>query len=128
MKRALTFAALPALGLALPGYKDLNLIKERQNLGGLGQLGNVVNDLKGTLGSVSGALDLDNKRPEPGFEYVEPLETDSRGPCPGLNLLANYGYLPHDGHVNVGQVLEAVSRGFNMGMYKLLTRPRLSPY
>lgn len=99
MKVALIFAALPALGLALPGYKDLNLIQERQSLG---QLGNVINDLKGTVGSIAGALDLDNRRPEPEYEFVEPLPTDSRGPCPGLSLLANYGYLPRDGRVNVG--------------------------
>jgi hypothetical protein len=28
--------------------------------------------------------------------------------------LANYGYLPRNGHVNFGQVVEAVARGFNM--------------
>ncbi|KAI0449460.1 putative chloroperoxidase [Xylaria acuta] len=29
--------------------------------------------------------------------YVKPKSTDSRGPCPMLNTLANHGYLPHDG-------------------------------
>ncbi|GAP91331.1 putative chloroperoxidase [Rosellinia necatrix] len=29
--------------------------------------------------------------------YVKPKSTDSRGPCPLLNTLANHGYLPHDG-------------------------------
>lgn len=32
-----------------------------------------------------------------------------------LNLLANHGYLPRDGHVNFGDVVEATARGFNMG-------------
>ncbi|CAF3976307.1 unnamed protein product [Adineta steineri] len=58
-------------------------------------------------------------RPEPGFYYQEPNFTanppDQRGPCPGLNLLANYGYLPRNGIVTLTQVLEATSRGFNMG-------------
>lgn len=27
---------------------------------------------------------------------------DQRGPCPGLNALANHGYIPHDGVVGVG--------------------------
>ncbi|CAF1134175.1 unnamed protein product [Adineta steineri] len=58
-------------------------------------------------------------RPEPGFYYQEPNITanppDQRGPCPGLNLLANYGYLPRNGIVTLTQVLEATSRGFNMG-------------
>lgn len=26
---------------------------------------------------------------------------DQRGPCPGLNALANHGYIPHDGVVSV---------------------------
>ena len=31
-----------------------------------------------------------------------------------MNLLANYGYLPRNGNVSYGQVLEATARGFNM--------------
>ncbi|CAF1134134.1 unnamed protein product [Adineta steineri] len=58
-------------------------------------------------------------RPESGFYYQEPNITanppDQRGVCPGLNLLANYGYLPRNGIVTLTQVLEATSRGFNMG-------------
>ncbi|KAI0019673.1 Chloroperoxidase [Xylariomycetidae sp. FL0641] len=30
--------------------------------------------------------------------YVRPSSSDSRGPCPMLNTLANHGYLPHNGH------------------------------
>lgn len=26
---------------------------------------------------------------------------DQRGPCPGLNALANHGYIPHNGIVSV---------------------------
>ncbi|RMZ00492.1 hypothetical protein D0860_07969 [Hortaea werneckii] len=73
----------------------------------------VVNDVQGLLGSVAAAVDQENLRPEPGFEFQPPGPGDSRGPCPGLNLLANYGYLPRNGHVNYGQVLEATARGFN---------------
>jgi len=56
-----------------------------------------------------------SKRPEAGYTFQAPGPDDSRGPCPGLNLLANHGYLPRDGHVNFGQVLDATARGFNMG-------------
>jgi hypothetical protein len=88
------------------------------------QLLNPVGNLLGALGdSVSGLLNSvaqaivvqDNKRPEPGFEFQAPRPGDSRGPCPGLNTLANHGYLPRDGYVNMGQVIEATARGFNMG-------------
>ncbi|KEQ74393.1 hypothetical protein M436DRAFT_44378 [Aureobasidium namibiae CBS 147.97] len=95
--------------------------REPQLLSGLtdtvgGVVGSLVNDVRGLLGSIAeGILNPDDKRPEPGYEFQAPGAGDSRGPCPGLNLLANYGYLPRDGYVNYGQILEATARGFNMG-------------
>jgi hypothetical protein len=133
--------ALPALSAAYPGMAgvqskekmeeylrdrhaeaeaDAAALEERQLLPGLvgglvGTVGALTNTINGLLGSVASAVDPNNKRPEPGYEFQAPKSSDSRGPCPGLNLLANYGYLPRDGHVNFGQVLEATARGFNMG-------------
>lgn len=79
----------------------------------LGSLGDAVS---GLLNSVGNAIVVkSNLRPEPGYKFIAPGAGDSRGPCPGLNLLANYGYLPRNGYVNFGQVLDATSRGFNMG-------------
>lgn len=79
-------------------------------------VGGLTNTVAGLLGSVAqGVLNPDNKRPEPGYVFQAPGPGDSRGPCPGLNLLANYGYLPRNGHVTLGQALEAVARGFNLG-------------
>lgn len=132
---AATTLALPALAAAYPGIMGLHnrqaaeemlqKMQEReaapeanpQLLGGLvdtvtDTVSSVVNDVQGLLGSVASAVDQDNLRPEPGFEFQPPGPGDSRGPCPGLNLLANYGYLPRNGHVNYGQVLEATARGF----------------
>jgi hypothetical protein len=79
----------------------------------LESLGDIVDGLLSSVGQA--IVKQDNKRPEPGYEFKDPGPNDSRGPCPGLNLLANYGYLPRDGYVNYGQVLEATARGFNMG-------------
>jgi hypothetical protein len=40
-------------------------------------------------GSIAeGVLNPNDKRPEPGYEFQAPKASDSRGPCPGLNLLA----------------------------------------
>lgn len=63
---------------------------EPQGLSGaLDSLGDLI---PGLLGSVTeGTLDLSNKRPEPGYPFIAPGPGDSRGPCPGLNLLANHG-------------------------------------
>ncbi|KAF4554456.1 Dothistromin biosynthesis peroxidase dotB-like protein 1 [Elsinoe fawcettii] len=91
-------------------------LEERQlGLGGLiGSLTALLSTVRGLLGAVANNIDPNNLRPEPGFEFREPGPNDSRGPCPGLNLLANHGYLPRNGLVNFGQVLEATSRGYNM--------------
>lgn len=112
MKGSLSFVALPALAAALPSFKGAAGSEKRQFDEALGAL---AGDLTGLLGSVATSVNPDNLRPEPGYEFQEPGPNDSRGPCPGLNTLANHGYLPRDGHVSFGQVLEATARGFNMG-------------
>ena len=46
-----------------------------------------------------------------------PLMCDSiaRGPCPGLNTLANHGYLPHNGREITRDILaDAMLEGFNI--------------
>ncbi|KAJ0120420.1 hypothetical protein J7T55_015147 [Diaporthe amygdali] len=136
-------ALLPTLGWAFPQMAGVNsreemleqlkqqreeerVVEKRspipdpspQLLSGLGGLGSVVGsltgDITGLLGSVASAISPDNKRPEAGYTFKAPGPNDSRGPCPGLNLLANYGYLPRNGYVNLGQVIQATARGFNM--------------
>lgn len=46
--------------------------------------------------------------------YVAPGPGDARGPCPGLNTLANHGYLPHNGVVSPDQLVRAVWEGLSM--------------
>ncbi|KAH6653017.1 oxidase [Truncatella angustata] len=41
---------------------------------------------------------------------------DQRGPCPGLNALANHGYLPHDGVVGFLDLIEVVNTVYGMGV------------
>lgn len=80
-----------------------------------GLLGSLLGTVGSLVGSIASAVHPDNHRPEPGYVYQAPGPGDSRGPCPGLNLLANYGYLPRDGYVSLSQVIDATGRGFNMG-------------
>jgi len=48
-------------------------------------------------------------------EWRAPGPTDLRSPCPGLNVLANHGYLPRNGRgVNIPQILEAGKEVFNL--------------
>ncbi|TEA18400.1 Aromatic peroxygenase [Colletotrichum sidae] len=81
----------------------------------VGAVGALTNTITGLLGAVAQNINPENARPEKGFDFQAPRSGDSRGPCPGLNLLANHGYLPRNGHVTLGQVIEATARGFNMG-------------
>ena len=51
---------------------------------------------------------------EAGNQYQAPKPTDIRSPCPGLNTLANYGYLPRDGSVFERQtLLDAAKKVYN---------------
>lgn len=47
---------------------------------------------------------------------------DKRGPCPGLNALANHGYLPHNGIAPATTIVQAVTEG----MTRLTREPKLA--
>ncbi|KAF9885065.1 hypothetical protein FE257_000796 [Aspergillus nanangensis] len=48
-------------------------------------------------------------------EWIAPGDGDSRGPCPGLNTLANHGYLPRNGKgINLSKLADAMLAGFNI--------------
>ncbi|KAI8830275.1 Chloroperoxidase [Chytriomyces cf. hyalinus JEL632] len=54
-------------------------------------------------------------RPQPILEHIAASPTDSRGPCPALNALANSGALPRDGRRITAQMLKsAVETVFNV--------------
>lgn len=40
---------------------------------------------------------------------------DQRGPCPGLNALANHGYLPHNGVAGMQDIIDATMNTYGMG-------------
>ncbi|KAF4996556.1 hypothetical protein FGRMN_4440 [Fusarium graminum] len=48
-------------------------------------------------------------------EWIAPGADASRGPCPGLNTLANHGYLPRDGkNINLEILAEGMLNGYNI--------------
>ncbi|KAG8991417.1 hypothetical protein FRB94_012522 [Tulasnella sp. JGI-2019a] len=63
------------------------------------------------VANVSGLV----KVPDAAHPFIAPGPTDQRGPCPALNTLTNHGYLPHNGIVNMDQMIEGTAEGFNMG-------------
>lgn len=52
---------------------------------------------------------------DPTHPYIPPKPTDLRGPCPGLNTLANHNYLPRSGVARPDQLITAVMEGYNLG-------------
>ncbi|KAH7114252.1 hypothetical protein B0J11DRAFT_584685 [Dendryphion nanum] len=61
------------------------------------------------------AVDGLRKFPEANYPFKAPGPTDQRGPCPGLNTLANHGYIPRNGIATVGQIVAGTQTVFNMG-------------
>jgi hypothetical protein len=55
------------------------------------------------------------KFPEAAYPYQDPKPSDQRGACPGLNTMANHGYIPRSGIVTVAQSIKASADVFNMG-------------
>ncbi|EOD52616.1 putative oxidase protein [Neofusicoccum parvum UCRNP2] len=55
--------------------------------------------------------------------FVHPHPGDARGPCPGLNALANHGYISHDGVTNHDELIKALIDVFAMdyGVAEYLT-------
>ncbi|KDN42879.1 hypothetical protein K437DRAFT_157159 [Tilletiaria anomala UBC 951] len=47
-------------------------------------------------------------------KFIAPGPRDIRGPCPGLNLLANHNYLPRNGVTTVAQAIDAINRVFGV--------------
>ncbi|THU90501.1 Cloroperoxidase [Dendrothele bispora CBS 962.96] len=48
-------------------------------------------------------------------QWMAPGPNDLRGPCPGLNTLANHGFLPRDGkNLNMSVILDAALNGYHM--------------
>ncbi|KAJ7577166.1 Chloroperoxidase [Mycena floridula] len=47
-------------------------------------------------------------------KWIAPKSSDLRSPCPGLNTLANHGFLPRDGRgLTLETVIQAAADGFN---------------
>ena len=47
--------------------------------------------------------------------FVAPGPLDIRGPCPGLNTLANHNFLSHDGLVTYNELVDAQQNVYNVG-------------
>ncbi|KAF7193679.1 Dothistromin biosynthesis peroxidase dotB [Pseudocercospora fuligena] len=48
--------------------------------------------------------------------FQPPREGDQRGPCPGLNALANHGYISRDGIASLTEAITAINTVYGMGI------------
>jgi len=68
------------------------------------------------LAAVAASAAEDSSTINPAHPWIAPKATDLRSPCPGLNTLANHGYLPRDGrNLSIPMMLQAAIDGFNVG-------------
>ncbi|KAJ8081111.1 hypothetical protein PM082_017952 [Marasmius tenuissimus] len=60
------------------------------------------------------------------YPYMAAGPNDSRSPCPGLNTLANHGFLPRNGlNISIPMILDAAEKAFNFERNILLTAGKL---
>ncbi|KDQ50980.1 hypothetical protein JAAARDRAFT_544016 [Jaapia argillacea MUCL 33604] len=52
--------------------------------------------------------------PDAAHPYMPPGPSDQRGPCPGLNTMANHGYLPRNGIVSAADIINGAQEAFNV--------------
>ncbi|KAJ7705606.1 Cloroperoxidase [Mycena rosella] len=68
------------------------------------------------LSAVNLAYSIASSSSENRHSWIAPTSTDVRSPCPGLNTLANHGYLPRNGrNISVPMIMDAALDGFNVG-------------
>lgn len=89
-------------GLTL-AYDTVHAAAEEKRLLGLGStvsgvLTGAGGILSGLVGAIAQNVNPNDKRPDAAHPFQAPGPTDQRGPCPGLNTLANHGCKPDAAH------------------------------
>lgn len=54
--------------------------------------------------------------------FKAPSKGDQRGPCPGLNVLANHGYIAHNGITSYAEVVTAINQGSYHDIFEIAWR------
>ncbi|KAJ7466350.1 Chloroperoxidase [Mycena latifolia] len=52
--------------------------------------------------------------PDAAHPFIAPGPNDQRGPCPGMNTLANHGYIPRNGIATFEEITLAMVEAFNL--------------
>ncbi|KAF7328405.1 Cloroperoxidase [Mycena venus] len=52
--------------------------------------------------------------PDAAHPFIAPGPNDQRGPCPGMNTLANHGYIPRNGIATFEEITLAMAEAYNL--------------
>ncbi|KAH9863940.1 hypothetical protein J1614_009873 [Plenodomus biglobosus] len=108
----LLLASSTGLADAFPAFSARNLeglTPERLN-GALAEVEKLRNDKRFLLDILKPIKCTDE------HAFVPPKANDQRGPCPGLNALANHNYISHDGITSFAEVVAAINKVYGMGI------------
>lgn len=105
---ASTAAAFPAMMDQLTGPLVENALTKRQGAPPQG-----AGALPAAPPPFDAKLQLVNNQGE--HRFIAPGPGDERGQCPGLNAMANHGYIPRNGIATIGQFIEGTNTVFGMG-------------
>lgn len=96
-----------ALGLVLLGFADAypNILQHLEQTSNK-QEGQASLKKRVSFDVASQLVDVSGQ-----YAFVPPGSSDQRGPCPGLNALANHNYIPHNGVGTIDQFVEACNKG-----------------
>ncbi|KAH9880574.1 hypothetical protein IAQ61_000867 [Plenodomus lingam] len=109
---ALLLASSSCLVHAFPSLsaRDLEGLTPERLQGALAQVERVRNEKRFLL-DILKPIDCSGKH-----AFVPPQGNDQRGPCPGLNALANHNYISHNGITSFAEVVAAINKVFGMGI------------
>lgn len=95
---------------------DIDHILEPRQLGGLlGSLGSLVGVIPTTL-DLAPVVAIGRKIiPDKEHPFMVPGPTDIRGGCPGLNIMANYGYIPRNGITTMAEMTYGMEEMLGFG-------------
>lgn len=114
----ITLASLVATSEAFP-HMALKMAKELASKNGKRQsLPSIPLDSSDYTGTYTTVFDADDQYVSNtgDYLYVAPGSGDNRGPCPGLNAMANHNYINHNGVTNLLQAIQGTEAVFNMAV------------
>lgn len=118
-RNLLLTAGLVGGSLAFPAH-HLQEVEKRGLLGGVLNLtSDLLQGIEKDLENVLQALDpFPNKAVDVTSEHAfqPPKDGDERGPCPGLNAMANHGYINRNGVTSLIDATAAMHQVYNMGL------------